>query len=105
MLKVKPPPDKPKRGGKKRATDATTVVDIDPKDRKRWYKKFERTTEGVIRDRLSRGAYQTGDKAAQKRQAAFEWLQKKKRQRHRRYWLGIGIAVIAALIALLSRII
>ena len=78
------------------------MVEIDPEDRKRWVEQFEKTTEEVVRLKLSRGGYQAGDKAVQKRQAAFDWLYKKAAQRkklatrrfHYIFWVAVASLVV-----------
>ena len=82
------------------------MVEIDPEDRKRRDEEFEKTTEEVVRDRISSGGYQAGDKAGQKRQAAFDWLYDKAAQRKklatRRFHMIFWVAVASLVIGLTS---
>ncbi len=85
------------------------MVEIDPEDRKRWYEEFEKTTEEVVRHRVSTGGYQAGDKAAQKRQAAFDWLCLKAAQRKklatRRFRMIFWVAVASLVVGLTSMVV
>ncbi len=82
------------------------MVEIDPEDRKRWVEEFEKTTEEVVRHRISSGGYQAGDKAAQKRQAVFDWLSEKAAQRKklatRRFHMIFWVAVASLVVGLTS---
>jgi len=82
------------------------MVEIDPEDRKRWVEKFEKTTEEVVRQRISSSGYQAGDKAAQKRQAVFDWLSEKAAQRQklatRRFHMIFWVAVASLAVGLTS---
>jgi len=74
------------------------MVEIDPEDRKRWVEQFEKTTEEVVRLKISRGGYQAGDKGGQRTQAAFDWLCDKAAQRkklatrrfHMIFWVAVA---------------
>ena len=77
------------------------MSEIDPENRKRWYEKFERTTEEVVRENLTLGRYHNQDE----KQSVFEWLYEKDEQRkklatrrfHLVFWVAVASVIVSAL--------
>ena len=81
------------------------MSEIDPEDRKRWYEKFEQTTEEVVRQHLILNRYHN----SAENQAAYDWLGEKRDRRESlatwRFWMVLCAAVASVTVSFLGIVI